>query len=332
MGISDIQVRFFKRIKDVLLPQLSLVNEVADLLGISTDSAYRRIRGETALTMEELLLLLKHFRLSLEEFNNAEDTISFSYKVIDNTEITFETYLNAILEDMEKINQAEQKEIIYAAKDVPIFHHFRYPELTAFKIFFWMKSILNCPSHEHIQFDSNSLSETDMVVADSILKFYISVPSTEIWTDETLNSTLKQVEYSWESGFFKEKEDALLICDQLEAMLNRIKKQAELGYKFLSDPAAQQPEGNFKLYLSEVMIGNNNILVKLGQNQVTYLTHNTLNYLITPNTSFCKETESSLRNLMSKSIVLSTASEKQRNQFFKRALDNTAALKARINA
>jgi hypothetical protein len=327
---ESIQVTFFKRIKGMLSPQLSLAGEVADLLGVSTDSAYRRIRGETALSMEEIALLMRHFKISFEELEQAEDRVSFIYKMIDSSEITFENYLNAILTDMQRIDKAPQKEILYAAKDVPLFHHFRYPELAAFKIFFWMKSILNCPSHEHQLFDISSIRTEDVKLGQDILKIYTVVPATEIWTEETLNSTLKQVEYSWESGFFLRKEDALLVCDQIHEMLQHIKKQAELGYKYFHNPEARQNEGNFMLYFSDVMIGNNNILVKMGDTQLTYLTHNTLNYLITTNQSFCRETETWIKNLMRKSMLLSGASEKQRHQFFRRAQDNVKALRGRI--
>lgn len=332
MKESTVQIRFFKKIKDMLSPRISLVNEVSDLLGISNDSAYRRIRGETVLTMEELLALLKHYKLSLDGLDSADDNVSFTYKLIDNTDITFEKYLSAILEDMRRIERVAQKEIIYAAKDIPLFHHFRFPELAAFKIFFWMKSILNCPAYESEVFDILSLKSEEMDLGREILKAYTAIPATEIWTEETLNSTLRQVEYFWDSGFFKARKDALLVCDQLHEMLQHIKKQAELGYKYLLHPEASQEEGNFRLYLSDVMIGNNNILVKLGETQVTYLTHNTLNYLITIDQGFCKETDGWIKNLMRKSTLLSGASEKQRNQFFRKAQDNIRALQGRIGA
>jgi plasmid maintenance system antidote protein VapI len=327
---GSVQVSFFKKIKSMLNPQLSLAGEIADLLGVSTDSAYRRIRGETALSMEEIILLQKHFKVSLEELDSMEDKVCFTYKMIGSSEITFENYLRPILEDLKKINRAETREIFYAAKDIPLFHHFRYPELAAFKIYFWMKSILNSTSHEHLLFDASEIRTEDVSLGQEILKLYTVIPAAEIWTEETLNSTLKQVEYSWESGFFSKKEDALLICDQLSEMIQHIKKQAELGYKYLQNQEAIQDEGNFRLYFSDVMIGNNNILVKAGESMGTYLTHNTLNYLITMNQEFCRETESWLKNLMRKSVILSGASEKQRNQFFRRAQDSIKELRSSI--
>lgn len=46
MGSIELQQHFFDHIKERLPTHLSLVDEVAELLSISNDSAYRRIRGE----------------------------------------------------------------------------------------------------------------------------------------------------------------------------------------------------------------------------------------------------------------------------------------------
>ena len=51
MTPADIQGNFFKQIKQNLPAHLSLADEVAELLNISQDSAYRRIRGEKSLAL-----------------------------------------------------------------------------------------------------------------------------------------------------------------------------------------------------------------------------------------------------------------------------------------
>ena len=44
----ELQTRFLDAIKQMLPASTSLVSEISDLLEVSNDSAYRRIRGETA--------------------------------------------------------------------------------------------------------------------------------------------------------------------------------------------------------------------------------------------------------------------------------------------
>ncbi len=43
----------FQRIKELLPPHTTLVDSVAETLHISSDSAYRRIRGETPVVLDE---------------------------------------------------------------------------------------------------------------------------------------------------------------------------------------------------------------------------------------------------------------------------------------
>ena len=50
----SLQKEFLQRVKSRLPENMSFVDELAELFSVSNDSAYRRIRGETALTFEEL--------------------------------------------------------------------------------------------------------------------------------------------------------------------------------------------------------------------------------------------------------------------------------------
>ena len=54
MDTISVQQKFFLEIKNQLPSHLSLVDEIADLLNISPDSAYRRIRGEKPIDFEEI--------------------------------------------------------------------------------------------------------------------------------------------------------------------------------------------------------------------------------------------------------------------------------------
>jgi hypothetical protein len=324
------QIEFIQRIRQAMPASLSLVDELADLLQVSTDSAYRRIRGETALTFDEVILLCNHFRLSFDSFTSgAGGTVTFNYNP-SNAEDSFEKYFSNILKDMKKIQSFEQKQIVFAAEDIPIFHHFKFPELTAFKIFYWNKSILNSGDLEGQKFDPAIVDPKMVQMAKDILDIYITVPSVEIWSDDTVNSTLKQIEFYWEAGIFRTKEDALKVCSQVEEMVADIKRYAELGAKFQKDAGNVQGENNFVLYNSELMIGNNCILVSMGNAKVTYLSHNTFNAMATTHAGFCNDTEGWLKNLMRKSILISGVSEKQRYQFFRKIEEKLQHLKSVI--
>ena len=61
MEPNNSQLQFFLHIKALLPGHVSFVDEIADLLNISNDSAYRRIRAEKAISFEELHKLCAHY-------------------------------------------------------------------------------------------------------------------------------------------------------------------------------------------------------------------------------------------------------------------------------
>jgi hypothetical protein len=321
------QELFVERIKLALHPGISLVNELADLLEVSTDSAYRRIRGETSFSLEEIITVCNHYKISFDAFcSNSSGSVNFSYELLANTVDSFQNYLNGMLADMQRISASTEKEIIYAAEDIPLFHLFRFPELAAFKVFYWMKSVLNIPELEGKNYDPSLIDESIMETGKNILELYTRIPCKEIWSERTISSLVKQIDYYNEAGFFNRKEDALHLCDIFSEALLDIKTQAEKTTK----ATVAGFENNFILYNSDIEIGNNCILVKAGGTTTVYLRHHTFNSMITQNASFCSETEQWFSGLIKKSSLISGVSEKQRNQYFRKALESVEMLKNRL--
>src|SRR4051812_8026364 len=77
--MSQLQMSLFQHIRSVLPQNLSLADEVAEILDVSIDSAYRRIRGEKQLSFEEIQKLSDHFKISVDKILNLKsDSILFS--------------------------------------------------------------------------------------------------------------------------------------------------------------------------------------------------------------------------------------------------------------
>jgi plasmid maintenance system antidote protein VapI len=82
-----IQTALFQAIKHRLPENFSFVHEIAELLGISYDSAYRRIRGDKPLTLVELIKLNEKFGLSVDTFLNVEtNNVVFNCHAVDKLE------------------------------------------------------------------------------------------------------------------------------------------------------------------------------------------------------------------------------------------------------
>jgi hypothetical protein len=110
--------------------------------------------------------------------------------------------------------------------------------------------------------------------------------------------------------------------------LRILQNKAERSSKLIGEK--ESGTENFKLYRSEVMVGNNSILVTLGNNKIAYVSNNTFNMMSTTTADFVDENEAWLKNLVRKSILISGVSEKQRNQFFKILHDKVDAVRKSI--
>src|SRR6185295_8997571 len=307
MESHDLQKQFFQQLKSRLPQHLSMSEEVAELLEISTDSAYRRIRGEKPIMLEEIRKLCNHFRLSLDQLLSIDtDTTLFHGQWADYQNFNFETYLTDMLKNLQLISSFQNKMMYYEAKDIPVFHHFQFPELAAFKYFFWMKSILEYPALAKKTFSLKEIPESIFVLGKKIIETYNTIPSVEIWSIETLNSSIRQIEYYREGGLFESKADIKVIYDQLEQMIDHLEKQAEHGTKFLLNESHEGREKNFQMFFNEVILGHNTILAVMDDAKMVFLNHGVLNYLTTHDKKFCDYTLQSLSNIMRKSSLISS--------------------------
>lgn len=323
---KEIQRTFLDRVKASLPAHQSLVDELTDLLGTSTDSSYRRIRGETFLTIDEITAICAHFKVPFETSSKTgAESVMFNYLKLEGKAENFEKWLYGLCADVKQIASIKDSSILYAADDVSVWNHFFDDELTAFKIFYWLKCIVNDPRYADLTFDPSLIDRKMIEAGKELLTHYNTIESTEVWTEDTLNSTLKQVEYFWESGFFKRKEDALHICDLIQKEMDIIRHHAEQESK-----TPGTGNSNFKMYRSEVMIGNNSILVNIGGSKIAYISNNTFNMISTTTPDFVEENERWLKNLIRKSVLISGVAEKQRNQFFKILKDKIDRLRNSI--
>lgn len=326
-----IQKILFEEIRSRLPADVSFVHEVAELLGISYDSAYRRIRGEKPLNIDDLQKLAAAFDLSVDSlFKLKGNKILFDYFTLEPEKLNIKEWLSLILADTKKIYEAGEREIIYAAKDPPVFQNFQIPELAAFKIFFWQKTLCHFPEFRE---RTLRLDDVDMDVINmgrQLLSVSNKIPTIEIWNEDTFNITLRQIEYYKVSGYFDKEDDILNLCDKLEKWVNHLRDQAEHGFKYIYGEPAEGIQNSYQMYENEVVLNDNTILVRRDNNTSVYLTFNTLSLLISQSPVFSSNVEIYINKLITKSNLMSVSGAKARNRFFNKLLWTIEDFRKRI--
>jgi len=315
---NQVQKKFLDEIRGKIPKNISFAEIIAEDLNISNDSAYRRIRGDTYLSIEECMVLCAKYNVSLDSFfMNANNYVIFNHRAIDIETFSFESYFKSILVNLEAVKRFEVKEVIYAAKDMPPYYLFEFDSLAAFKLFFWMSNIHNFPEYENQVFDLEIFSKKLLGLSKKVWESYVSIPSTEIWSDETVNATLRQIEFMYDCGRIKSKEDVLKLYEDLREVIEHMHKQAKKGFKYLyGKENASGDEKNFQLYYNEIVIADNTVFFKMGDTQMVMLGHNVINILATADPVFCQQTNDILKNIIRNSTLISVVAEKVRKRFF----------------
>jgi len=313
----ELQIAFLKQIKSQLPSHLAMVDVLAEQLNISNDSAYRRIRGEKHLTFDEIQILAAQFRISLDSFLHLQNNaLVFWGKNIDRQTFDFENYLQGIVRQLEYFVAANEKQMFFLASDIPIFHHFMFPELAAFKCYFWSRYDLNYPQFNKGQFLINDFIDIFNNTGKKISNLYLQIPSTEIWNLDCINTTIRQIDYYHETRVFKSQQDVATVYQCLEKLVDHIELQVEHGYKFPFNEPQQHQKAKYSVYINEFFLGDNTVLVEMDGIKTVFISHNIINYMMTNNQEFIDYTFETMKILLRKSTLISEISEKDRQLFF----------------
>jgi hypothetical protein len=102
------------------------------------------LTGECAViriwSIEELRLLSNRFLISIDSLLSTNDAdIQFQPFILGAKDEGFENWLKFRIVEIQRLNSSASKELIMVARDLPVYNYFDFPELAAFKLFFWKK-------------------------------------------------------------------------------------------------------------------------------------------------------------------------------------------------
>ncbi|WP_010520748.1 hypothetical protein [Aquimarina agarivorans] len=224
------------------------MDQIASVLDISYGAAYRRINYKSKISIDEAILLAKHFKISIDSLfgTGDENVIPVRKMQILKGTADFENYFNNSMALLTPLLSIKDAEIIYSAKDLPIFYTSEGNMLTKFKLFVWLK-ILDA-EFKPSSFLNFALTNSLKKSYQKFGELYNDLNTTEIWDVTTINSTLKQLLFYFESGIIT-SNDAIAVCNDLKKLIQKIYNKT-------------LPNSNFKLYYNELLLMSNNVLIK----------------------------------------------------------------------
>jgi hypothetical protein len=322
------QKQLFKYLKSKSQDNTSFVEEIASILDIGYDAAYRRINLKTNLSLEESVILARHYKVSLNKLFEvgSQSTIIAELSPLINDEKGLEEWLNSSYNSLYPLAKIKNAEIIYAAKDIPVFHSLKDTCLTRFKMYVWLKDVDLSIERSMLNFEDfiNSIPSSLMESAYKLSDLYKDINIIEIWSENTLSGSFQQALYYFESGLLSRKH-ALQICDDFEGVINQAEKQT-----ILQSQIGTQNKSNYNLYKSDLHPLNNTIMVKTPFHKTFFSPYTVLNYFKIEHQPTCDHIYEFLLKQMANSKLLVNAGERDRTIFFKKFHNKLDSLRKRI--
>ncbi len=304
---------FFEKIKKNCDKNISFIDEVAAVLDINYDAAYRRINNKTTLSFKDAIKLANHFNISLDIFLNknlSDNKIIVKDSKNISTFSEIESYYKNILKNIVPLQNRENIHIIYSAKDLPLFYFNRDELFSKFKMFTTLYLTNKEFPKKNIHFNSFNPPVSLISTAKQFGDAYYNFDITEIWNDNVLDSTINQILYFYEIRLIN-YSTAIKLCNKLTQII----EQAEID----SFSGIRNNKFKTKLYLyNSVSLMLNNSVIITTKNKKTLLSQYALGkHFIIEDQNFIENYEVFINNSIELATLLSKTGIKERLLFFK---------------
>lgn len=288
-----------KEIRQIIGNETSINEAISTVLQISYDAAHRRISMKSKFSIEETVALCKEYGISMDNLFQQNDSLIVEKTKSIKTQADFKAYFEKSKAFLSDFNPTETT-LYYSAKDIPMNYAVAGTLFSKFKFFIWFNLLTNkkATPFEDFIFDTSIINETS-----ALKQFFEHSKRVEIWNDTTINSSLQQIYYFFESGLLHYTNAKLLLEDVAEIITNLEQK-------------CQTNTPDFQLYHNELLILNNSVLFTSEQKLKFFLPYNALGYYVTSDKNACLEQKEYIANQLSNSKSLNQSGKKDQKIFF----------------
>ncbi len=299
-------------------PKHELARTLQEILKISKPTAYKYLSQDVPISYDQMKKILdcdKFQTIFVKNSENRQSNIIWNYPVFDRPITDALSYVLSI-NNFIKLFQGDQVEIKYTSYEVPLFYYMYYPRLFAFKLFCWSKTIWKTPGFEDAHFDVDKVLTPEVleVMEDTLVRF-TGIKSTEYWTDQLFDNTIRQIHYFRQMEYF----DNIKVCKQLAQdifnLIRLMRVMASTGKKMAKDRSTHASD--ITIYRNDIYFTNNIVSVHSPQQIITFCAFDNPNYIITMDPKLGMRTSEWLENMQSGCTRLTQNSDLVRLEFFR---------------
>ncbi len=309
----------------------SILHDVMEILNIRKGAAYKRMNGETAMTLEEVVKLSHHFEISLDAIFRSDKYISFFHPFIGSqrkgtTEEFFEQFTH-FLTPLKSNDPAEEKSLAYLANEIPIFYYFSHRYIFNFLLAVW----------GHLHWEDGQISITDHNDYDAeiehfrkeIATYYYGHPVTEIWNSNMLNNLYQQIIFCITIRGFKDQSFVSRLITDIEKLINHLREVAISGVAAIDNAGRDDIE--LKIYLNDFGNYLNLVLYKSKYIRTSFIGYDYPQFIVSHNKQFYDFSMDWINKIKKRSALISSEGYQYRELFFIKMENDFKYFKERVD-
>jgi len=292
--------------------------EVARLIGkctsMSTSMIYRTLSGERKLTFDEgeqLISFLQHHNLLPPDLATGH---RWKYSLNIAKDDLPSQFINDLENSMMQLDVKNAK-LWLTSYEIPVFYYMQFPELMAFKLFFWSKTIWS-PIYKasEVFITDLWLTAERLSSIQSIYNQYCSIKSVEYLNTNMCINTARQLNYARDMGWFKNIKKYLDLNSLVYELLESLKEKGEKHVK--KSPFDSTIKNKVIIKENEVYFTNNIYLIESNSQKRIFAVLDNPNHLSTSDESMVNRIDQWFSDLDTHSIAISHGSDLDKKRFF----------------
>jgi BetR domain len=233
--MNSISFQLIQAIRQMLPNKKDLAKTLSEILHLSNSAVYRKISGEVPFTLDETSVIMRHFRISVDNMilGGTESAGMRFRPLYDPVKSALDYYERALI-SLQRCAQIGNSPVLYVAlTEIAPFHYLYFPELTAFRTVIWHFLGIRWSDIEYDTFKLETYAEQPQLkqISTDYLNWYVQIPSIEFISSNMLSNNLEALLHYSGQSIFIDPKTPLLICDQLEACVKHTFLMAKYGKK-----------------------------------------------------------------------------------------------------
>lgn len=310
--MEDVKYKLISIIKDYISKDNAIKDHLIDILDISKEGFYRRIKGEINFSFSEIAKIAKELGISLDNIIGTKKQNGVQFKLLYPTTKSIEEILQESMEQKylmfnNIISKAEYSSLKMATNTLPLALYCRYRYLSKFLLYKWMyqtSKVLPNYSYSEYTVPKNTLE---------YLKRYAyktsehKSPLTFIIDEKMYNSTIIDIEFFYKRNLIDLESMHLLKQDLLSSLET---------LESFSIEGIMPGGGSIEIYLSSINLDRTYIFIESGRQKYSEFVLYSMTSLISTDNIICRIQEAWIDSLKKYSTLITQCNEIQRHNFF----------------